>query len=318
MKILIYGAGLIGCTYAWQLQKVGYDITLLVRKGKKQPIEEKGINIHYTDYRNNNKKEEDILFRPKVLDSLPTDHDFEYIIVTTDHLDDEILSNLKMGIGKAHILFFQNLWYDDLEKIDTYFSPEQYFLGFPFMAGGGRVNDIIDTIILGSKYSKTMLGERDGVITPRVKKIADAMGKADMKPFVSDQIVAWLLPHYAFIAAISGGIIQAGGTMEAFIKDPKRIKSAIKAIREGFSICSAKGINPKKEKVNQLYYFPLFIAVPVVKKVFGDEAMQAMVDGYLKTSGQHILRMIEGVRHTAKILNLQTPYLDQLHDELKA
>lgn len=33
MKILIYGAGVVGCTYGWQLSKVGCDVTVLVRKG---------------------------------------------------------------------------------------------------------------------------------------------------------------------------------------------------------------------------------------------------------------------------------------------
>lgn len=35
MKILIYGAGVVGCTYGWQLSKAGCDVTVLVRKGQK-------------------------------------------------------------------------------------------------------------------------------------------------------------------------------------------------------------------------------------------------------------------------------------------
>ena len=36
MKILIYGAGVVGCTYGWQLSKAGCDVTVLVRKGQKE------------------------------------------------------------------------------------------------------------------------------------------------------------------------------------------------------------------------------------------------------------------------------------------
>lgn len=36
MKILIYGAGVVGCTYGWQLSKAGCDVTVLVRKGQKK------------------------------------------------------------------------------------------------------------------------------------------------------------------------------------------------------------------------------------------------------------------------------------------
>lgn len=35
MKILIYGAGVVGCTYGWQLSKAGCDVAVLVRKEQK-------------------------------------------------------------------------------------------------------------------------------------------------------------------------------------------------------------------------------------------------------------------------------------------
>ena len=50
MKILIYGAGVIGCTYGWQLAEVGHDVTLLVRKEQKQLIDEQGIHIICQDF----------------------------------------------------------------------------------------------------------------------------------------------------------------------------------------------------------------------------------------------------------------------------
>ena len=43
MKILIYGAGVVGCTYGWQLSKAGCDVTVLVRKGQKEFVQ-KNVN----------------------------------------------------------------------------------------------------------------------------------------------------------------------------------------------------------------------------------------------------------------------------------
>lgn len=63
--------------------------------------------------------------------------------------------------------------------------------------------------------------------------------------------------------------------MEAFLKNTKTVKEAIMTIRNGFHACSKMGINPKKEKVNKLYYLPLFLSAPIVKRVFSDVAMQA-------------------------------------------
>ncbi len=45
MKILIYGAGVVGCTYGWQLSKAGCDVTVLVRKGQKEFVQKNGISF---------------------------------------------------------------------------------------------------------------------------------------------------------------------------------------------------------------------------------------------------------------------------------
>ncbi len=318
MKILIYGAGVIGCTYAWQLAEAGHDISVLVRKNKKQSIEEAGINIRCTDFRNDKKTVENIVFRPKVTDTLLPDNDFEYIIVTTNNLRlDEVLPVLKESAGKAHILFFQNMWYDDFEKIGNYLPSERYFFGFPFMAGGGRDENGINAVISGSKYSKTMLGEVNGEVTPRARKIADAMAEANMKPFISDQIATWLIPHCAFIVGFSAGIIKAGGTTEAFINNSKIVKEAVMSVRDGFHVCSKMGINPKKEKVNKLYYLPLFICIPIVKKIFGDVAMQAMFDGYLKNSTDEVKKIMDDIINCGKTHHIKMPYLTSLQEEIE-
>lgn len=305
MKILIYGAGVIGCTYAWQLSEAGYDITVLVKPEKKQTIEKNGITIHCKDFRSKEIQVKNIIFRPPIIDRLSSGHNFNYIIVSTgcNHLE-EILSVLKESAGEAHILFFQNLWISDFEMINKYLSPSQYFFGFPFMAGGGKDSNNINSIISGSKYSKTMLGEADGKVSDRIERIASAMEKANMKPFISEQIKTWLTPHYAFIAGFSQGMINAGGSMKDFLSKKNSIKEAVLATREGFHICSQVGFDPKKEKVNKLYYMPMFICIPVIRKVFSDKSMVMMFDGYIKHASDEVKLM------TGNIMNSKKGFLD--------
>lgn len=127
-----------------------------------------------------------------------------------------------------------------------------------------------------------MFGEVTGEISLRAQKLATVMAEADMRPFISHQIITWLISHSAFITRLLTRILKSSGTMEAFINNPKIIRETIKSIRESFRICQQAGINPKKEKVNLLYYLSLFISVPIVKKIFSNAAMQVMFDGYLK------------------------------------
>jgi 2-dehydropantoate 2-reductase len=318
MKILIYGAGIVGCTYGWQLSEAGYDITVLVRPDKKDSIEQDGIAINCSDFRSGTKIAKEIVFRPKVIDRLSVDNDFEYIIVTTNNLHlTEILPILKDSAGQAHILFFQNLWADDFYEIENYLSPNQYFFGFPFMAGGGRSeNNMIYSAISGLKYSHTPLGEIDGTITPRVQKISDALEKANLKPMLYKQIKIWLITHYAVAAGLSAGIMSAGRGKN-FSSDTKILRHTFKAIREGLKVCSKIGIDSKSEKSNKLYYLPLFIGTAIAKKVYSNEALCLMFDGHTQHSPGEMQKMLNDIIDCARSNNIPTLYLSDLDEKMK-
>lgn len=316
MKILIYGAGIVGTTYGWQLSKAGHEITVLVRPEKKQIIKEKGICIHCVDFREKEKSIEHVIFKPDVIDSLSVDNNFEYIIVTTNNLHlKEILPTLSKSAGKAHILFFQNIWVDDLNSINEFLSEKQYFFGFPFMVGGGRDTDCINSAISGLKQSHTPLGELNGDVSERVQKIAEAFEEANLKPVIYKQITTWIITHYAVAAGLSAGIMRAKGGKN-FAKDSNILKEAIRAIREGLNVCLALGYNPKTEKANKLYSLPFFIAVPIAKKVYSNEALCLMFDGHTQHSPDEMKKMFEDIIADGEKCNIKVSTLKQMKEEI--
>ena len=249
MKILVYGAGIVGSTYGWQLSEIGHDVTVLVKKGKKQLIEKSGITINCSDFRGNKKKVTQTIFRPAVIEDLSSQNDYEFIIVSVNNVQlKEVLPVLSKEAGHANILFFQNNW-DDFDEIQKYLAPEQYFFGFPFMVGGGRDGNGINSVISGLKQSHTLLGERNGEITPRLKKMADSFLDANLKPVITNQIISWLITHYAVAAGLSAGVMKAGGSMKTFAGDSKLLRESFMSIREGFEVCRKRGIDPKKLKL---------------------------------------------------------------------
>jgi len=316
MKILIYGAGIIGCTYGWQLSEAGHDVSVLVRKGKMHDVEQNGIAIHCADFRGGRKHMKQIVFRPKVIEELLSKNDFEYIIVSTNSLYlKEVLPVLNQSAGKAHILFFQNMW-NDFDEIASHLSPEQYFFGFPFMVGGGRDSKSIYSAISGLKYSHTPLGELNGETTARVQKMAKALEEANLKPMISTQIRVWLITHYAVAAGMSAGIIKAGGG-KAFAGNSEIIRKTIRSIREGLEVCIKRGIDPKTEKANKLYYLPLFIGVSIAKKIYANEALSIMFDGHTKHSPDEMKKMLVDIIECGGKLNVDMPFLKQLKEGME-
>ena len=316
MKILIYGAGVVGCTYGWQLSLAGYDVFVLVRKGQKELVQKNGIHITCSDFRMNTRKNIDVVFKPTVIDELSSKNDFEYIIVSTNKLQlPSVLPTLKKSAGKANIVFFQNNW-DTFGEIDKYLIPQQYFFAFPFMVGGGKSEKGIYCAISGLKYSNTPLGEKDGRITPRVEKLSMVLNKANLKPVLSNQILIWLITHYAVAAGLSAGIMSAGNTRK-FIQNTAIIKTTMKAIREGLAICKKMGINPKVEKANRLYYLPLFISVPIAKKIYSNDALQLMFEGHINHSPAEIKQMVDDIINNGLKYSVATPNMIELKKSLQ-
>lgn len=238
MKILIYGAGVVGCSYGWQLSKAGCDVAVLVRKEQKELVQKDGIRIICSDFREKARKDTDIIFKPTVIDELSSNNDFEYIIVSTNKLQlSTILPSLSKSAGKANVVFFQNNW-DVFTEIDKYLKPEQYFFAFPFMVGGGKEDKSIHCAISGLKYSNTPLGEKDGRTTPRVEKLSIILDKANLKPV---GLFTWYVAPFATVVyTISAVLIEFISVREKLQKIKVNAAEVPDIIRQIVQAASAK------------------------------------------------------------------------------
>lgn len=88
------------------------------------------------------------------------------------------------------------------------------------------------------------------------------------------------------------------------------------AIREGFSICLKRGYDAKEEKANKLYQLPLFLSVPIARKVYGNEALQLMFDGHVSHSPEEVRQMIEDMIAYGIKYDIATPHLAKLKETI--
>ena len=105
---------------------------------------------------------------------------------------------------------------------------------------------------------------------------------------------------------------MSAGSASKFIENTAIIKTTMKAIREGLAICKRMGINPKTEKANRLYLLPIFISVPIAKKIYGNDALQLMFDGHINHSPDEIRQMIDDIIDSGVKYAVTTPNLAQL------
>ena len=66
------------------------------------------------------------------------------------------------------------------------------------------------------------------------------------------------------------------------------------------------------KKANRLYLLPLFISVPIAKKIYSNNALQLMFDGHINHSPAEIRQMIDDIINSGKTYGVDTPNLLQL------
>jgi 2-dehydropantoate 2-reductase len=311
MKILIFGSGVIGTTYGWQLSKAGQDVTLYVRAGKKAAYQD-GIQIKCRDERGKQVQQVETLFRPKVVDTLSPDDGYDLILVCVKSNQlESVLPQLAQNAGKSDILFFQNNWWGS-EKIGTYLTPGQYFFGFSRLVGGWRNGSAVECIIFNSPMMSSMLGEVNGKMTPRIKQVESIFKKAGLKPEISPDILSWLKFHYIEYLGATGAILKAGSA-ETFASQADLVRESILATREALQVCQERGIPIKAAPFNlRLYNLPLGWITWLGQKQYQAENIQRFFEENIRNGLSEIAAQYQDVVSEGQRLDVEMPILTGL------
>ena len=233
MKILVYGAGVIGNIYAAKLYEAGCDITLLARDKHLENLKQNGVII------------KDSLTGKQTTSKVPSTSqlgvtDFYDLIIVTVRLDQlyTVVPVLKNNDVCPLIMLMLNNP-ENIEQLATELNPKHIILGFPG-AGGISQNNIIDYIQI--KQQETTIGETSGEISIQIKEIKALFERAGFKVAVSANIGAWLKTHAIFVACISAAIIKENGDSMQLGKKRSSVKIMVKSIKEGFTACKHLGM----------------------------------------------------------------------------
>jgi ketopantoate reductase len=312
VKILILGAGVIGTTYGWQLSNKGHQVTLFVRQENRATIEQAGIHIRYRDQRKKQDTPTDVVYRTSVTDELLPQAGYELIIVSVRaHQLDKVLLLLADNAGKADVLFFGNNWCGD-ERIRKFLPADQYLFGLSRLVGGWRTGNQVECIFFDTPGLETMLGEKDGRVTPRLQGLMDMFQQADLRPAISHDILGWLAIHYMEFLGAIGGILKAG-SVSAFAHQPSTVQEAILATREGLDVCRARGIDLKRAapaNIRLIDRLPVFLLRMLVQQQYRTPSIQQFFEENIAHGMDEISCQYDDVVAEGKRLQVKMPYLE--------
>jgi 2-dehydropantoate 2-reductase len=265
MKVLMFGAGVIGTIYGYILAQAGNDVTHYVRAGKKKSLEN-GIHIQLLDGRSKPPKQENILYRANIVEEFsPSDH-YDLVIVSVRHYQlDSVLPILKDRVGDADVLIFNGNW-EGFENLDKHLPRSKFVLGFP-VAGGGYHDGTLDAALL----DEIRMGELNGQTTPRIERLKQMFEAAGLKADIQSNMLHWLWVHFAINCGIIGAAFKAGGAAKLLNSIPN-LRKGILAGREALAVCQARGVNVKAFGDAKSFYLPGW---------FGATAVWFMMQGNL-------------------------------------
>ena len=250
MKILVYGAGVIGSIFAGKLAKTGYAITILARGNRYREIIKNGIILENSL---NNKSD---TINTKVIDTLDENDVYDYIIVVVQNNQiNDILPVLAKNKSRNIVFVVNNpLGYEHWVNIIGY---ERIMIGFP-SAGGERINGVVNYFIgkgIVKLFQSTTFGELNGKKTERLKKLFFAFKKSGFSPSISNKMDWWQKTHVSVILPIAKALYRYQSNNYELAKSYKTLKNMIFATRELFSILKSNNIKITPKKL-LFYYLP--------------------------------------------------------------
>jgi 2-dehydropantoate 2-reductase len=276
MRVLVYGAGVIGTLYAARLQESGQLVTVLARGRRLADIRTHGLALEDVVSGSRSATPVDLTERLAAEDQ----YDVALITVRRDQLA-SVMPALQANRSIPAMLFMLNnpVGSGDLVRA---IGQDRVLLGFP--GAGGTLDGHVVRYALISQQPTT-LGELNGRSSDRVRGLAGALNASGFRTTISGDMDAWLKVHAFFVTAVSGAIYIAGGDCRRLSGDNTALTLMTKGVREGFAAVRELGLTVTPFPLRVLFtwlpqrfavaYWRRFLASDMADYVFGRHARSA-------------------------------------------
>ena len=272
MKILVFGAGVLGCNLARNLFRAGKDVTLLARGNWANEIKTNGLKI-----KNRFSPCMSVSRIPAVTELNPTDaYDVVFVAVRYTQIE-AILDTLRASRAKTILFVGNNVRASQTAAL----LPEKNVLFAFTSAAGRRESGHVDSVDL----RKITVGPlRDAPSQEAL--IQDLFSGTKYKVIYEPNMEDYLLCHAAFVLPAAFACYKTDGSLKKLKKDSAFLNRLIDANIEGYRAIRNAGheILPKAdtEFENEAYrktclrFFKLMCATSLGKLCASDHAMNAV------------------------------------------
>ncbi|MFF3503308.1 ketopantoate reductase family protein [Streptomyces sp. NPDC003247] len=225
MKLLVYGAGVLGSLFAARLHEAGHDVALLARGKRLAALRRHGVQLAEADSPAIRRVPVPVVEHPA------GGYDLIAVFVRT-HQVDAVLESLA-GL-EGDVLFLHN-WAAGPEPLGAVIGHERVLLGFG-MAGGTMDGDVVRYRATNFMTRRVAMpiGEPDGRTTPRLARIVRTFRATGINAKTEPKMDAWLKTHAAFEVPLGQAVHTAGGPV-ALADDPDAVRGMLRLMRQNLA-----------------------------------------------------------------------------------
>ena len=200
MRILIYGAGVIGSLYAALFAEAGYDTNIYARGKRLEALRNNGLQYK--------KNQEVIKAEIRILGELPNDDIYDFVLLTVrENQLYEALTELKNNKSNTIVTMINSL--DSYNKWEDIVGKGRILPAFP--GAGGSINDdgILDAALTPRLIQPTTFAEISGNKSERTKQFSEILRHAHIPYQKVTDMHLWQLCHLAMVVPIADAYYES-------------------------------------------------------------------------------------------------------------
>ena len=233
MKVLVYGAGVIGGQLVHALCRAGNEVTVIARGAWKQTLQTSGLRIHHYIQKKDTVDHPRVLERP---DEAP--YDIAFAVMQYRQME-AILEDLAAVNSPIVVLVGNNLSAEAMEQriLAASKTPKQVLFGFGSTAGT-RENGRLTTVHTGD--GRLTLGRLHADASAEEKALIQRLVRGSQLSVVwCDHMDAWLKYHAAFILPVVYLCYQTGCDLKKSTKQDRKL--LLEAVNDAYHLLMALG-----------------------------------------------------------------------------
>ena len=236
MKILVVGAGSVGGYFGARLAQAGRDVTFLVRPGRAQQLQQKGLRIK--------SPHGDFSVQPRLAFSSELDGHYDVILLSVKaYALEQAMADFAAAVGRGTMILPVLNGMRQIEVLTKRFGAE------PVLGGVALIVADVDQerrIVQSADIQQLTYGELEGGISSRIKTLDQALGSAGFDAQASTDITQAMWEKWVQLASLGAVTCLMRGTVGDVVAARGGAALSRAVVRECAAIATACGHAPSE------------------------------------------------------------------------